>query len=105
MPDLELTTTLTQFGMAGLIAWMWLTERHAASGRERQLTEAHERIVDQRVQLDALLTVISENTRAVAAVESGQRALSLLVERLGADRAAPDFPGIRGPAGATAKVP
>ena len=82
MPDLELTTTLTQFGMAGLIAWMWLTERHAASGRERQLTEAHERILDQRVQLDALLTVISENTRAVAALEASQRALSRLAERV-----------------------
>lgn len=87
MPDLEIATTLTQFGMAGLIAWMWLTERQAASGRERQLSEAHERIVDQRVQLDALLTVISENTRAVAALESGQRALSRLVERVAGEPA------------------
>lgn len=99
MPDLELTTTLTQFGMAGLIAWMWLTERHAASGRERQLTEAHERILDQRVQLDALLTVISENTRAVAALEASQRALSRLAERV-ASAPVPSTGGSEGLGGA-----
>lgn len=86
MPNLELAATLTQFGMAGLIAWMWLTERREAAGRERQLTEAHERILDQRVQLDALLGVVSDNTRAVAALEAGQRSLARLVEHLAANR-------------------
>ncbi len=85
MPNLELATTHTQFGMAGLIAWMWLTERRDAAGRERQLTEAHDRLLDQRVQLDALLNVVSENTRAVASLEAGQRALSRLVERMTPD--------------------
>ena len=71
---------VTQFGMSGLIAWMWLTERRAATSRERQLTEAHERLMDQRVQLDALLQVVADNARAVSAIEAGQRALAGLFE-------------------------
>lgn len=82
MQEVEVVSTLTQFGMAGLVAWMWLTERRGSALREGQLTEAHERLLDQRVQLDALLNVVSENTRAVSALEVGQRSLSRLVERV-----------------------
>ncbi len=87
MQEVEVVTTLTQFGMAGLVAWMWLTERRGSATREGQLNEAHERLLDQRVQIDALLNVVSENTRAVSALEAGQRSLSRLVERV-ADRVA-----------------
>lgn len=66
----ELLPTLTQFGVAGLIAAMWLVERRAASTRDKQLAEAHDRLVESRAHLDALLTVVKENTRAVAALES-----------------------------------
>ena len=78
--ELDLMAMVTQFGMSGLIAWMWLTERRAATSRERQLTEAHERLMDQRVQLDALLQVVADNARAVSAIEAGQRALAGLLE-------------------------
>lgn len=71
---------MTQFGMSGLIAWMWLTERRAATSREKQLSEAHERLMDQRIQLDALLQVVADNARAVSAIEAGQRALAGLLE-------------------------
>ncbi|MEM9066450.1 MAG: hypothetical protein AAGB51_13280 [Planctomycetota bacterium] len=75
---------LTQLGAAGLIGWMWLTERRAAAEREKQLTEAHRLIASQRVELDALLEAIRENTRALAALEAGQRRLITAVERIGA---------------------
>ncbi len=78
----ELTSALTQFGMAGMIAWMWLVERRAAAAREKQLGDAHERLLEQRVQLDALLRVVADNTRAVSAVESGLRAIGAMVESL-----------------------
>ena len=78
--QLDLMAMMTQFGMSGLIAWMWLTERRAATSRERQLTEAHERLMDQRIQLDALLQVVADNARAVSAIEAGQRALASLLE-------------------------
>lgn len=89
MPDLDLITTLTQFGVAGLIAWMWLSERRAAAERERQLAEAHQRILEQRTQLQALIDVVRDNTRAITALETGQRAGVALIERLLAHRARP----------------
>lgn len=70
---------LVQFGVAGLMAWMWTSERRAAGERERQLTASHERLLEQRVQLDALMKLVSDNTRAVTALEAGQRSLSLLL--------------------------
>jgi hypothetical protein len=75
----ELLATLTQFGTAGLIAWMWLVERRAAADRERQLSSAHERLLEQRTQLDALLAVIADNTKAVTAIEAGIRALATML--------------------------
>ena len=54
---------------------MWLAERRAAAQREKQLTQAHERIIQERASLDALLTAIRENTRVLAQMESGQRTL------------------------------
>ncbi len=83
MNELEVLSSLTQFGTAGLVAWMWLVERRAAAERERQLSEAHRRIVDDRVQLGALMDVVKENTRAVGAMEAGQRAILALADRFG----------------------
>lgn len=80
--EMDLMAMATQFGMSGLIAWMWLTERRGATQREKQLSEAHERLMEQRVQLDSLLQVVADNARAVAAVEAGQRALGTLLESL-----------------------
>ncbi len=66
----DLLPTLTQFGVAGLIAAMWLVERRAGAAREKQLAEAHDRLVESRAHLDALLTVVKDNTRAITALES-----------------------------------
>ena len=82
MMESEIVVALTQFGVAGLVAWMWLSERRSATARERQLSAAHDRILEQRTQLDALMSLVSENTRAVTALESAQRALHLVLERL-----------------------
>lgn len=78
----ETLAQFTQFGLAGMIACMWLAERRAASGRERQLAEAHERLLEQRTQLDALMTLVADNARAVAALEAAQRSVAALLERL-----------------------
>jgi len=98
--DPETLAQFTQFGLAGMIACMWLAERRAASGRERQLAEAHERLLEQRTQLNALMTLVADNTRAVASLEAGQRALAALLERLANQRAAaPTDPGAPGSPG------
>jgi len=79
--DPDLLSQVAQFGTAGLIAWMWLTERKSSLARETQLTEAHERILEHRTQLDALMRLVTENTRALASLESGLAAIHRIIER------------------------
>ncbi|MFM9959328.1 MAG: hypothetical protein ACKVZJ_14820 [Phycisphaerales bacterium] len=76
---------MVQFGVAGLMAWMWTSERRASQERERQLTESHERLMEQRTQLSALLDAITQATRAVTALEASQRAIVSALRALGAD--------------------
>lgn len=76
MIAVESATVAAQFGMAGLIAWMWLSERRSALARERQIERAHELLVAERASSSALLGVVESNTRALATLESSQRELS-----------------------------
>ncbi len=86
-----LAATLTQFGVAGLIGWMWLAERRTAAVRDKQLSDAHDRILDQRAALDLLVSVIDHNTRAMTALEHTQlRLIDLLTP-------APRHPAPAGP--------
>ena len=82
MGEGELSAAIAQFGMAWLIGWMWLVERRAAAVREKQLCDLHDRIMDERRQADALLSVVSANTRALTALEVGQRGLVTMLERV-----------------------
>lgn len=75
-------TALTQFGAAGLIGMLWVFERRHAAIRDRQLNESHQKLVGQERELDALLTVVKENTRAISTLEQGQRRLIDLLEHL-----------------------
>ncbi|GIW74593.1 MAG: hypothetical protein KatS3mg103_1115 [Phycisphaerales bacterium] len=72
----EAITMLAQFGMAGLIAWMWLTERRAGLQRERQIEEAHRALAGDRESLGVLLSVVEANTRAMVSLELAQRELA-----------------------------
>ncbi len=71
---------MAQLGAAGLIGLMWLSERRAATERERQLAEQHERIKRDRTELSVLVSVIEANTRALASLESGQGRLIAALE-------------------------
>ncbi|MEM7755174.1 MAG: hypothetical protein AAF297_06020 [Planctomycetota bacterium] len=84
MLETELVASITQFGVAGLIGWMWMTERRAAAAREKQLGDVHERLMRERREMELIVEVVRENTRMLAGVEAGQRALVDAVERLGA---------------------
>jgi len=79
----ELAGMAAQFGAAGLIAWMWLTERRHSAARDRQIAEAHERMLEQRTSLEQLLRVIGENTVALTGIGAGQRRIAEAIERLG----------------------
>lgn len=82
MPPIDLAASLAQLGAAGLIGWMWLAERRAAAARDTQLRELHERLIQERPQLAVLLAVVRDNTKALTALESGQRAISIAIERV-----------------------
>ena len=84
MIDPDTMTAFAQFGLAGMVGGMWLWERRAAGDRERQLTEAHERLTADRLQLNVLVDTLRDNTRALAALEAGQRALAAVLARLDA---------------------
>ena len=73
--ETDIIGAVAQLGAAGLIGWMWLTERRAAADREQQLREAHAAILDERPRLDVLLKALDANTRAITALEVGQRQL------------------------------
>ncbi|MDX2118739.1 MAG: hypothetical protein SFY96_11200 [Planctomycetota bacterium] len=82
----EVIAAVAQFGAAGLIGWMWLSERRAAAERERQLSELHARVMDDRTSLSVLVGALSDNTRALAALEAGQRELVRVLAAHGDDR-------------------
>jgi len=72
---------LTQFGPAGLLGALWLAERWLSRRRETQLTEAHERLVTQKHELDALLLLVKQNTAAIERFEQTQQRLLQLLEK------------------------
>lgn len=57
---------LTSFGAAGMMSAMWLWERYTSRTREEQLTDAHERVMGDRVQLDALVELVQQNAHAMS---------------------------------------
>lgn len=73
---------VAQLGAAGLMGWMWLAERRGASVREQQLTESHERIMQERRYFESLLEAVRENTRVMTLVEAGQQRLGRTLDRL-----------------------
>jgi hypothetical protein len=82
MLEPEIATSIAQLGAAGLIGWMWLAERRAGAAREAQLRELHDRLMQERPQITTLLSVVQDNTRALAALDAGQRTLASAMERL-----------------------
>lgn len=86
MPD-PVITTLAQFGAAGLIGLLWLYERRHGALRDRQLEEAHRRLLTRERELDSLLKVLQDNTRAINTLELSQRRLIRLLGRLYPSRA------------------
>lgn len=77
----SLMVLVTQFGAAGLIGLLWVLERRAAAGRDRQLSEAHAKLMAQQREVDSLLQVVKENTAAAKALEYTQRRLIEYLDR------------------------
>ena len=76
-----LLQTVTEFGAAGLIGVMWLLERASATKRERQLDEAHRRVLAHRRELKLWMSLVERNTRAFSALEAAHRELARALRR------------------------
>ena len=85
MEELKLVTEAAPIGAVGVVAWMWLAERRGAQDRDRIITEAHARVMEQQMRLDALVTLVRDNTRAVTSLEHSHRHLIRAVRALAAN--------------------
>jgi hypothetical protein len=56
---------LASLGSAGLMGAMWLWERAGARAREKEIDEAHQRILSDRVALGQVIEVVRQNTEAL----------------------------------------
>lgn len=81
----EALESLTQFGVAGLMGMLWTWERWFSRRRERELSEAHERLIAQREALETLVGLVRRNTEAIERFDSTQQRLNDLLAKLGAD--------------------
>lgn len=81
--DPQLLTTAAQFGVAGIIGWMWLTERQSARDRDDQLGRAHALLSESQKHVDVLLKALDDNTRAIVTLEGTQRRLIDAIDERG----------------------
>ena len=72
----SLAALFTQFGSAGLMGWMWLSERKGAQTRDTQLAELQTRLLQERLQFDALVSLARDCARAVGTLDAGQRQIA-----------------------------
>lgn len=68
-------TQFSSFGTAGVMGAMWLWERRQSGTREKQIDEAHERIMADKVQIDQLIALVRQNTEALDRLSSAQEQL------------------------------
>lgn len=79
--EAEIMASFAQFGVAGLVGWMWLSERRSTAERERHLSYAHRRLKESEFDRTLLTDLVRDTTRAMVALEAGQRVLAALIER------------------------
>jgi len=80
-----LADPLAQFGVAGLMGVLWVWERMMSRRHERQLAQAHQRLVEQRYQLKSLIRIVSRNTAAIERFDQTQSQLKDLLETIHRD--------------------
>lgn len=71
-----------EFGVAGLMGFLWVWERAYSRRRERQLNDAHERIVERDEKLSVLIGLVRRNTAALVQFQQTQRHLIDVLESL-----------------------
>lgn len=74
--------SILEFGVAGLMGLLWVWERAYSRRRERQLSEAHERLATRDEKLAVLVGLVRRNTAAVIQFQHTQRHLAAVLEDL-----------------------
>ncbi len=64
--SLPVLDNLSSLGAAALIGTMWLWERRQSSAREKQLDDAHSRIMSDGVKLEALMELVKQSTETLS---------------------------------------
>ncbi len=72
---IPIVSQLSDLGVAGLMGAMWLWERRTSRQREQQLDEAHGRIVQEQVKLEALVNLVQQTAQTLARLEGTQQRL------------------------------
>jgi len=73
---------MVQFGVAGLMGTLWVWERTHSRRREAQLSEAHRLLMEQDRELEVLIRLVRQNTRAMVGFEPTHKQLCQLLERM-----------------------
>jgi len=71
----DFITSLTQFGVAGLMGVLWVWERTLSRRRDQQLNDTHERLMRERDALRVLIGLVRRNTEAIERFERTQERL------------------------------
>ena len=67
---------IASLGAAGLMGMMWLWERRQSYARDRQIREAHERILRDEQRLAKLTQVVEQSTAALTRMNESQRMMA-----------------------------
>ena len=78
--EIDFITSLTQFGVAGLMGVLWVWERTLSRKRDQQLNETHARLMQERDALRVLIRLVRRNTEAIERFERTQERLTRALE-------------------------
>lgn len=78
----EMMDAMTQFGVAGLMGMLWVWERLLSRRRERQLSESHQRLVQQQEQLTLVVKLVHKNTQVIERFDQTQIKLVHILEQV-----------------------
>jgi hypothetical protein len=82
VPVTDWMTQFSSFGTAGVMGAMWLWERRQSSTREKQIDEAHERILSDKVQMDQLIALVRQNVEALDRLSAAQDQLLATLKKV-----------------------
>jgi len=78
----EVIDAMAQLGVAGLMGLLWVWERMLSRRREGQLSETHDRLMQQHEQLKVLVRLIYRNTQVIERFDQTQSQLIHLLEQV-----------------------